>query len=243
MYGQRLIARRQGCSTPAPPFCRKFFVQSCIPLCRVVALRPGGNHTGDKTMILSFHLSPSSAARRCRRTLACFALTIGLLIAQAPPAAAQAAENPTVDDIIKLAQARMSEAFLIKHIKREGKAYKLSAADLVRLQNAGVSEAVIEAMLEQKEPAPAPPAAEPLSDDKSAKKGGLFGGLIKDLGERTVRVAKKSADVTEQTLTNKVDDLEKKAGAKIDPAGEKGEKKADGAVGSGAVKPAARERK
>ena len=85
------------------------------------------------------------------------ACTVGLA-AQAPtakpapstakPAAAQAkpAAASGVDTVIALVKGGMSEALVIRTLRAEGKTYKLSTADLLKLSNAGVSEAIINAM-------------------------------------------------------------------------------------------------
>jgi curli biogenesis system outer membrane secretion channel CsgG len=51
-----------------------------------------------------------------------------------------------VDNVIALVKGGMSEAMVIKTLKREGKTVTLSTADLLKLQKAGVSEAIIDAM-------------------------------------------------------------------------------------------------
>ena len=53
-----------------------------------------------------------------------------------------------VDTVIALVKGGMSEALVIRTLRAEGKAYKLSTADLLKLTNAGVSEAIINAMTE-----------------------------------------------------------------------------------------------
>jgi curli biogenesis system outer membrane secretion channel CsgG len=62
-----------------------------------------------------------------------------------PPAAAPKAASG-VDTVISLVKGGMSESLVIRTLKREGKTYTLSAADLLKLQKAGVSENIIEAM-------------------------------------------------------------------------------------------------
>src|SRR5262249_17707011 len=64
----------------------------------------------------------------------------------APPPAPKAAAVSGVDTVIALVKGGMSESLVIKTLKREGKAYTLSAADLLKLQKAGVSENIIEVM-------------------------------------------------------------------------------------------------
>jgi curli biogenesis system outer membrane secretion channel CsgG len=61
-----------------------------------------------------------------------------------PPPKATATSG--VETVIALVKGGMSEALVIKTLKREGKAYTLTPADLLRLQKAGVSENIIEVM-------------------------------------------------------------------------------------------------
>jgi curli biogenesis system outer membrane secretion channel CsgG len=64
---------------------------------------------------------------------------------QAAPRAAAAATSG-VDTVIALVKGGMSESMVLRTLKTEGKTYKLSTADLLKLQQAGVSEAIIDAM-------------------------------------------------------------------------------------------------
>ena len=81
----------------------------------------------------------------------CFLGAEGLIFAQVPSAGHNQDQLTGVDGIIALVQANMSEAFVMKRIKREGKVYNLTAADLVKLQKAGVSEKIIEFMMDPQE--------------------------------------------------------------------------------------------
>jgi curli biogenesis system outer membrane secretion channel CsgG len=63
-----------------------------------------------------------------------------------PPAAARPVASSGVDTVVALVKGGMSEALVIKTLKREGKVYTLSAADLLKLQKGGVSENIIEVM-------------------------------------------------------------------------------------------------
>jgi curli biogenesis system outer membrane secretion channel CsgG len=83
-------------------------------------------------------------------------LAVGIA-AQSPPAKpAAAAPKPAlaatpkaagcVDNVIELVKAKMSDARIISSLKNEGKACKLSTADLLKLQKAGVGDHIIEAM-------------------------------------------------------------------------------------------------
>jgi len=88
---------------------------------------------------------------------------------KAAPAKAVATTKPAgqpsqVDSVIQSVKAGLSESLIIRTIQRENKPANLTAADLVKLKNAGVSENIISAMLDPTSaPAPvasaAPPAA------------------------------------------------------------------------------------
>jgi len=79
--------------------------------------------------------------------------------APATPAAPKPAAAPRapsgVDTVIALVKGGMSEALVVRTLQREGKTYTLSTADLLKLQSAGVSEAIIHAMTEPGSAAPA----------------------------------------------------------------------------------------
>ena len=70
-------------------------------------------------------------------------------------AAAKAAPSP-VDSVIESVKAGLSEALIIRTLKRDNKPLDLTPADLVKLKNAGVSENIISVMLD---PTSAPAAA------------------------------------------------------------------------------------
>ena len=76
----------------------------------------------------------------------------------AAPAAAPKASSG-VDTVIALVKGGMSESLVLSTIRREGKAYQLSTADLLKLSNAGVSEAIINAMMNPGAGGAAPAAA------------------------------------------------------------------------------------
>ena len=59
-----------------------------------------------------------------------------------------AAAASSVDTVISLVKKGMSEALVIRTLRSEGGTHKLSTADLLKLTNAGVSEAIITAMTE-----------------------------------------------------------------------------------------------
>ncbi len=69
----------------------------------------------------------------------------------------------TVEDIIAMSRAGVPESVIVSHIQIHGVARPLSAADLIRLQNEKVSEAVMNAAQRASAapPRPAPPYAGP----------------------------------------------------------------------------------
>jgi hypothetical protein len=82
-------------------------------------------------------------------------------------APAQAAVSPAqasdlgLDDVIQLVKGGMAEQLVIKSIQNSNQTYRIGPAELLKLQNAGVSQRIIEALLEtNKKPgaANAPPA-------------------------------------------------------------------------------------
>lgn len=71
--------------------------------------------------------------------------------AQAAPAPPPAPAGPTLsnDDIIKLAKAKLPDSIIIKKIKNSACAFDTGTDGLVKLKQAGVSDAVIQAMVEK----------------------------------------------------------------------------------------------
>jgi len=63
-----------------------------------------------------------------------------------PPPPPKSSSGAGVDTVIALVKGGMSEALVIKTLKREGKVYTLTPSDLLKLQRAGVSEPIIETM-------------------------------------------------------------------------------------------------
>ena len=78
---------------------------------------------------------------------------------------AQSSESFTVDGVVDLVQAGLSDDLIIVSLRKEGKSFDLGPADLIRLKKANVSENVIKVMLdpkaEIKPPAPAPVQSPP----------------------------------------------------------------------------------
>lgn len=97
-----------------------------------------------------------------------------LAIAQTVPPASPAASSATgtakppirkvasqVDQVIQLTKAGMSEGLIIKFLQKNAKAVALTTSDLVRLQQAGVSERVMSVMIDPTANPEAAPAAAP----------------------------------------------------------------------------------
>ena len=94
--------------------------------------------------------------------------------ASSPPATKPAQSAPAasatgdVDAVIQLVKSGASESLVVKTIQKGGKSYSLTPADVLRLQNAGVSNTIIETMLEA---TPEPKASRPVtkaSGDKAS---------------------------------------------------------------------------
>jgi len=187
-----------------------------------------------------------------------------LVPAQAPkPAPARAPGNTPaatpstdVDNIIELVKSGMSEALLIKTIQRQGQAYNLGPADMVKLQKAGVSEKIIETMLDPSsggnsaalpaadaEPAakpaaapppaaPGPPAAASASQaappsSAPAKKKGFFSSI----GDSFGKAAKDTADSTKKTVDKTVEDTSTNANKRVQDSVAKAEVNVDCTAG------------
>ncbi|MGA3181361.1 MAG: DUF6600 domain-containing protein [Verrucomicrobiota bacterium] len=96
-----------------------------------------------------------------------------IVLTAGPAASAQTTAanlSPDLQEIVKLAQARMPDDTILTFIKGSGKSYSLSADDMLYLSGQGVSQAVMNALLQTKgaaadasvsgiAPAPAPPPA------------------------------------------------------------------------------------
>jgi hypothetical protein len=58
----------------------------------------------------------------------------------------------SVDDIVEMSKAGMSESLVITKLRKEGQAFDLKPADMVRLKQSGVTDAVMQAMLDPSAP-------------------------------------------------------------------------------------------
>jgi hypothetical protein len=92
----------------------------------------------------------------------------------APSAHPDAASGNDVDTVIQLVKSGMPDSLVVKTIQKSGKSYNLAPAEVLRLRNAGVSNAVIEAMVDAS-PAPATsrsPKAQPAATASAASSPG-----------------------------------------------------------------------
>ena len=80
--------------------------------------------------------------------------------APAVPGAAPAPAGLTIDGVISLVGAGISDDLIVAKIQKSGQTFDLSTDDMVRLKKAGASNAVMKAMMNAA-PAPAPAAAAP----------------------------------------------------------------------------------
>jgi hypothetical protein len=96
-----------------------------------------------------------------RRLFLCLAVLLAgsaMLIAQKAPAPAVAPVVPktlSVDDVIKLSKAGLSDDTIIEKIRKSGQAFDLSPDQMIQLKGAGVSDKVMQAMINPTAPPPA----------------------------------------------------------------------------------------
>jgi hypothetical protein len=65
----------------------------------------------------------------------------------------------TVDGIVSMVEAGLSDDLIIARVRKEGKPFDLSTDDMIRLKKAKVSDAVMKVMLDPNAPAAEPPAS------------------------------------------------------------------------------------
>jgi hypothetical protein len=87
-----------------------------------------------------------------------FVLTASLLIAQGL-SFGQAPAKLSVNDIVKMLQAKISESIIVAKVKKSGTAFDLSADQLVTLKKAGGSDSLMEVLLDPAKPYSATPAS------------------------------------------------------------------------------------
>jgi hypothetical protein len=92
------------------------------------------------------------------------------------PAEQQQAKSLTVGDVVKMFQNGIGDDVIIAKLNKEGKAFDLSADDLIELKKAGVSNSVLKAMMTS-EPMPVTPAAaKSLAESRKDKPFCLYDG-------------------------------------------------------------------
>jgi len=98
---------------------------------------------------------------------ASLAPVMGLAQATPPPAASASPAGPVaaakpstqVDDVIKLFKDGLSQDLIVESLSKNAGPVDLSPADLVKLKEAGVPEAIMRVMMDPKSPLPSPAAA------------------------------------------------------------------------------------
>jgi hypothetical protein len=89
-----------------------------------------------------------------------FFLPLFLLVLTLSPAQTPSREGHlTIEEVVKLARAGFSEDVIITKIKRNGKAFDLSTAELLDLKKEGLSDNLIKFLLDPSQPYNPPPAA------------------------------------------------------------------------------------
>lgn len=80
-----------------------------------------------------------------------------------PPPAASAGQTLSLEDVVRMVSARLSEELIVARIKRHNKPFDLSAPEIVELKQSGMSEVVLKYLIDPSQPytPPAPPAAPP----------------------------------------------------------------------------------
>lgn len=79
---------------------------------------------------------------------------------QQPPADKAPAAAISLDEVIKLTKAGVSEEIIVTRIRKAGRAFDLSTDEILELKRAGVSDAVVKVLMDPAQPytAPAKPA-------------------------------------------------------------------------------------
>ena len=91
----------------------------------------------------------------------------GAGIAATPSTGASSAAGLTVDGVISLVSAGISDDLILAKIQKSGQAFDLSAEDMVRLKKAGASDAVMKAMMSAT-PAPVAVSVTPIAGSNAA---------------------------------------------------------------------------
>jgi hypothetical protein len=151
-----------------------------------------------------------------------------------------------VDAVVALLTAKMSETLIIKTIQNGGTVDPLTLADVVKLQQAGASERIIEAMMagssagsatptEPSRPVPAPagaPRATPptpaaVTDAEKPRRPSLFGRAAERLKTAAARSADKAVSNAEASIENAIEDASSAVDDTVENKLGSAEKKAD----------------
>ena len=144
----------------------------------------------------------------------------------APIGSVEASQIAGVDAVVTLLKAKMSEALIIKTIQNGDTTYNLAPADVVKLQQAGASERIIEAMMAPSSatsatpvkpllplaaPAQAPDAAAPVpaaarTGEEKPKRPSLFERAAERLKTAAGRSADKAVTRAETSIEAAIDD-------------------------------------
>ena len=89
----------------------------------------------------------------CLAAVMAFALLTTGYVSYAQTTAANL--SPDLQEIVKFAQAHMTDDVILAYIKNSGKTYNLSGDDMIYLTSQGVSQPVLSALLQTKGAAPA----------------------------------------------------------------------------------------
>jgi hypothetical protein len=91
-----------------------------------------------------------------------FALLIGVSSAGQESIAPSAAGNTlTLEEVVKLAQAGVSDEVIITRIRKAGRPFDLTTEEILELKRAGISDPVVQTLMDPSKPYTPPPAPPP----------------------------------------------------------------------------------
>ncbi len=86
-------------------------------------------------------------------------LAVSALGQPSPKATSAASGGLTVEDLVKMSKAGLSDGIIVQQIRKNGRAFDLTPDQLIQLKTASVSDRVISVMLDPSQPDAPPPAA------------------------------------------------------------------------------------
>ena len=96
------------------------------------------------------------------KLIAVFALLAGLSWAAQENAPAPAAGSTmTLEEVMTLAKAGVSDEIIITKIRKAGRAFDLTAEEILELKRSGISDAVVQSLMDPSKPYTPPPAPPP----------------------------------------------------------------------------------